>query len=259
MLKKMTILEIKELITSGNIEKESLEELRQDKRKGVQKLLIQHEKKLAYKQQLEEEYMELLRYEKEWKASGYQFIAGVDEVGRGPLAGPVTAGAAILPDTAIFPGLTDSKKLSEEKREYYYECLTEQALAFHVVHIPAEKIDRMNIYQASKKAMEQAVSGLSIKADALFVDAMSLPLPVKQLSLTKGDAKSASIAAASVLAKVERDRYMKQMANRYPEYGFDKHMGYGTKNHLEALRTYGPTPEHRKSFSPVQAYLSVCT
>ncbi|MFB4162644.1 ribonuclease HII [Alteribacillus sp. JSM 102045] len=253
--KKHTILEIKQILANGAMEDWQREELKKDERKGVQKLITQYEKKLAYKKQLEEEYMTLLRYEKEWQSSGYQYIAGVDEVGRGPLAGPVTAGAAILPDNAVFPGLTDSKKLSEEKREYYYQLLKEQALAFHVVHIPAEKIDSINIYQASKEAMKLAVAGLSIKADALFVDAMSLPLPMKQLSLTKGDAKSASIAAASVLAKVERDRYMKKMAGVYPAYGFDKHMGYGTKGHLEALRTYGPTPEHRKSFSPVKACL----
>ncbi|SDH92776.1 ribonuclease HII [Alteribacillus bidgolensis] len=254
--KKKTISEIKQILACSNVEDKWLEKLRKDERKGVQQLIAQYEKKLAYNKKLEEEYATLLRNEKEWQALGYRYIAGVDEVGRGPLAGPVTAGAAILPDNALFPGLTDSKKLSEEKREYYYNLLKEQVIAYHVVHIPAEKIDSINIYQASKEAMKQAVAGLSIKADALFIDAMSLPLPLKQLSLTKGDAKSASIAAASVLAKVERDRYMKEKANSYPEYGFEKHMGYGTKHHLEALRTYGPTPEHRKSFSPVKACLS---
>ncbi|SDG97261.1 RNase HII [Alteribacillus persepolensis] len=253
--KQETIAQIQQKLKSGSFDTHWMERLRQDERKGVQKLLSQYDKKLAFIERQQQEYALITRYEKEWQAQGYRYIAGVDEVGRGPLAGPVTAGAVILPADTTFPGLTDSKKLSREKREAFYQEITEKAVAYHVVHIAAEHIDSMNIYQASIAAMEKAVQGLQVKADAVFVDALALSLPVQQLSLTKGDAKSASIAAASVLAKVERDYYMTTMASRYPEYGFDQHMGYGTKQHVEALKKYGATAEHRQSFAPVKACL----
>ncbi|RSL31404.1 ribonuclease HII [Salibacterium salarium] len=251
-MKNDTIAAIKQRLFDENPDENWIADLRLDERKGVQKLLSQYDKQMQYNAQLEKAFLASLEYEKQWEAEGYEFIAGVDEVGRGPLAGPVTAAAAILPKDCSFPGLTDSKKLKEEKRNHFHTILTEQALAYKVVHIMADEIDKINIYEASKLAMQQAVEGLGVQADALLIDAMSLPLPLRQLSLTKGDEKSASIAAASVLAKVERDQYMKRLADEYPEYGFEKNMGYGTKVHLEALERLGPTPVHRRSFSPVQ-------
>ncbi|MDQ0299113.1 ribonuclease HII [Salibacterium salarium] len=251
-MKNDTIAVIKQRLFDENPDENWIADLRLDERKGVQNLLSQYDKQMQYNAQLEKAFLASLEYEKQWEAEGYEFIAGVDEVGRGPLAGPVTAAAAILPKDCSFPGLTDSKKLKEEKRNHFHTILTEQALAYKVVHIMADEIDKINIYEASKLAMQQAVEGLGVQADALLIDAMSLPLPLRQLSLTKGDEKSASIAAASVLAKVERDQYMKRLADEYPEYGFEKNMGYGTKVHLEALERLGPTPIHRRSFSPVQ-------
>ncbi|RSL31325.1 ribonuclease HII [Salibacterium salarium] len=254
-MKQETIAVIKQHLFYETPNDEWIASLRLDERKGVQKILTQYDKQIEQHAQLEEAFKASLQFEEQWQAEGCEFIAGVDEVGRGPLAGPVTAAAAILPKNCSFPGLTDSKKLKEERRDYFHALLTEQSLAYKVVHIAADQIDEINIYEASKKAMQQAVEELGVQVDALLVDAMSLPLPLRQLSLTKGDERSASIAAASVLAKVERDRYMKQLAENYPQYGFEKNMGYGTKIHLDALERFGPTPEHRRSFSPVQQCL----
>ncbi|WP_240375290.1 ribonuclease HII [Bacillus piscicola] len=254
--KEMTIANIKEALRTGTVTEEWLDMLRTDKRKGVQMLLERYDKKKRAERQLEKNYETLLTYEKEWRAQGFHNIAGVDEAGRGPLAGPVTACAVILPHDSFFPGLNDSKQLTKGKREYFAALIKERALAYEIVHVPAQTVDKINIYQAAKEAMIKAVTGLSLEADALFIDALTLPLPAKQLRLIQGDAKSASIAAASVLAKTARDSYMLELAERYPEYGFDRHMGYGTKEHLAALQEFGPTPEHRRSFSPVQSAVS---
>ncbi|MFB5660585.1 ribonuclease HII [Alteribacillus sp. HJP-4] len=254
--KQYTISEVKQILTgAGKISQALLEEFRSDKRKGVQELLKRHDKQEQEKMRLAQAYDRLLTFEKQCRTEGFQFIAGVDEAGRGPLAGPVTAAAAILPENITFPGLTDSKKLNLNQRNYFEKIIKEKAAAFHIVHIPADVIDEINIYKASQKAMLEAIKGLSVDADALLVDAMTLPLSAKQISLIKGDARSASIAAASVLAKTARDRYMNELAEKHPQYGFATNMGYGTKNHLEALRIHGPIKEHRRSFSPVQACL----
>ncbi|SFE39413.1 ribonuclease HII [Alteribacillus iranensis] len=252
---KMTIAEIKHHLNNGTAQEDWIRNWRGDDRKGVRQLIEKYDRHMEQAVLLQKQYETLLSYEKEWRQKGYKYIAGVDEVGRGPLAGPVTACAAVLPENEMFPGLTDSKKLSRAKREYFGEVLKDKALSYHIVHVFAQTIDEVNIYQASKEAMMKSVNGLDIEVDALFIDAMTLPTAVKQLRLIQGDAKSASIAAASVLAKTARDQYMIELAEKYPEYGFEQHMGYGTKEHLEALRKYGPTPEHRCSFSPVQAVL----
>ena len=197
--------------------------------------------------------MPSLEHELELRKQGYQIIAGVDEVGRGPLAGPVCAAAAILPHDFHHAVLNDSKKLSERQREAIYEELTNDSrVVWCCKFVEVEEIDRINILQASRMAMRLAVKGLKVKADAALIDGLPVPkFPVHQLSLIKGDSLSFSIAAASVIAKVKRDRLMHKLAKQYPHYGFEKHKGYGTPMHLEALRVHGPTPIHRRSFAPV--------
>lgn len=185
-------------------------------------------------------------------AEGYALIAGVDEVGRGCLAGPVVAGACILDLSKPLPeGLNDSKKLSEKKRFAIEELIRERAIAFAVGEVDAEEIDRINILQATKKAMKLAIAALDPPPQFLLIDALNLDLPLPQRGITKGDATSASIAAASIIAKNYRDRLMKELDSVYPEYGFAGHVGYGSKAHFEALRAHGPCAIHRKSFRGV--------
>ena len=180
---------------------------------------------------------------------GYKLIAGVDEAGRGPLAGPVFAAAVILPKGIVIEGVDDSKKLSPKKREEVYKRITENASAWAYAYVDEHVIDEINILNAVHLAMKNAVSALKIKPDYVLIDGNSSPeLDIKYGTLIKGDAKSISIAAASVIAKVERDRYICAMAEKYPEYGFEQHKGYGTKQHIEAILKYGPSPIHRKSF-----------
>lgn len=176
-------------------------------------------------------------------------ICGIDEAGRGPLAGPVAAGACILPLDHDILYLNDSKKLSEKKREELYEVITKEALAWNVGLAAPERIDEINILQATYEAMREAIKGLVVQPDALVNDAVTIPgISLPQAPVVKGDAKCLSIAAASILAKVTRDRMMLEYDRQYPEYGFAAHKGYGTKAHIEALRQYGPCPIHRRSF-----------
>ena len=182
-------------------------------------------------------------------AEGYQIICGVDEAGRGPLAGPVCAAAVILPPDTDIPGLNDSKKLTDKKRRELFPVIKAKALAYGIAFASHEEIDSINILQATYLAMERAMEQLSVKPDLALIDgnrAKDFGLPVK--TVVHGDSLSANIAAASVLAKVTRDTYMEEMAEKYPEYGFEIHKAYGTKAHYEALRTYGPSPIHRNSF-----------
>ncbi len=193
-------------------------------------------------------------YEEDVISQGYSVVAGIDEAGRGPLAGPVVAAAVILPDGDKIDGLNDSKKLTEKKRELLYSEIIERA-HFGVGIIDEETIDRVNIYQATRLAMKQAVCDLSKQPVFLLLDGnMTIDLEIKQLAIVKGDSKSASIAAASIIAKVTRDRMMVEMHTKYPEYGFNKHKGYPTKAHVESIAKHGITPFHRKSFSPVSNY-----
>ena len=191
---------------------------------------------------------ELFEFEDQYTEKGYTAIAGIDEAGRGPLAGPVVAACAIMPLDDIIEGINDSKKLSEKKREALFEQIKEKALAFSIVEMPAEVIDDINILEATKKAMIQCVTELAIKPDVVFIDAVKLNLPYETLSIIKGDARSYNIAAASILAKVHRDRLMREYAKIYPEYGFAKHKGYGTSEHIRALKEFGPCPLHRALF-----------
>ncbi len=194
-----------------------------------------------------------LDFEKQAVAEGFKFIAGVDEVGRGCLAGAVVAGAVILDLSKPLPeGLNDSKKLSKKKRETICEEIKQNALAYAVGQIEADEIDRINILEATKKAMISAVGKLNLSADFLLIDALSLKeLPLPQKAIIRGDAVSASIAAASIVAKVYRDNLMRELGEIYPGYGFEKHAGYGTKTHFEAIRKQGACLIHRKSFRGV--------
>ena len=191
----------------------------------------------------------LWEIEKTWADRGFRAICGIDEAGRGPLAGPVCAAAVILPEGLEIPGLNDSKKLTDKKRRELFPIIEEQALAYGIGWASQEEIDDINILQATFLAMSRAVEQLNIRPDLALVDgnrAPTLDLPVE--TVVKGDSLSASIAAASVLAKVSRDDVMLRMAEEYPGYGFEVHKGYGTKAHYEALRTFGPSPIHRRTF-----------
>ena len=218
-----------------------------DERSGVQKILQtaikQKEKYLAELIRMEN----LKKYEKEY--AHYSYICGIDEVGRGPLAGPVVASAVILPKNCDILYINDSKKLTALKREALYEEIMEKAVSVGIGFVSPERIDEINILQATYEAMRQAVGKLSITPDLLLNDAVTIPdLPMKQVPIVKGDAKSISIAAASIVAKVTRDRMMVELDNFYPEYGFAGNKGYGSAVHIEALKTIGPCKIHRRSF-----------
>lgn len=193
--------------------------------------------------------MDWLEFEKEALAKGYKAVCGVDEAGRGPLAGPVCAAAVILPEGVIIDGVNDSKKLSEKKRESLFDVIREQALSYSIAYATVDEIEEINILNATMLAMHRAIDGLDIKADYAMIDGNKIPpLDIDAECIVKGDAKSMSIACASILAKVSRDRLLYKYAEEYPMYGFDKHKGYGTKVHREAILKYGPCPYHRKSF-----------
>ncbi len=188
-------------------------------------------------------------YENKRRAEGYIYICGCDEAGRGPLCGPVVAGAVILPEGLIIDGLNDSKKLSEKKREALFDIIKEKALAYGIGEASPEEIDEINILNASMLAMRRAVDAMSIKADFALIDGnCSRGFDIPTETVVKGDSKSYSIAAASVLAKVTRDRGCIELDRQYPEYGIAKHKGYPTKEHIDAVRKYGPAPIHRKTF-----------
>lgn len=193
--------------------------------------------------------MDWLEFEKEALAKGYKSVCGVDEAGRGPLAGPVCAAAVILPEGVIIDGVNDSKKLSEKKRESLFDVIREQALSYSIAYATVDEIEEINILNATMLAMRRAIDGLDIKVDYAMIDGNKIPpIDIDAECIVKGDAKSMSIACASILAKVSRDRLLYKYAEEYPMYGFDKHKGYGTKVHREAILKYGPCPYHRKSF-----------
>lgn len=193
--------------------------------------------------------MNWLEFEQQAAAKGYSAICGVDEAGRGPLAGPVCAAAVILPENTIIDGVNDSKKLSEKKREALFDVICETARSYSIAYASVEEIEEFNILNATMLAMKRAVEGLDVKADYAMIDGNRTPdLNIESEFIIKGDAKSMSVACASILAKVSRDRLLYEYAKEYPQYGFEKHKGYGTKAHTEALKEYGPCPYHRMSF-----------
>ena len=193
--------------------------------------------------------MDWLHYEKSYGCNGKKIVCGVDEAGRGPLAGPIYAAAVILPFGVIIDGVNDSKKLSEKKRDYLYDIIKEKALCYCAASADVEEIDSLNILNATFLAMKRAVEGLETAPDFALIDGNMCPkLSIESKAIIKGDGLSASIACASILAKVTRDRIMLKEAEKYPEYQFEKHKGYGTKLHIEMIKNYGPSPIHRKTF-----------
>ena len=198
--------------------------------------------------------IDLYEYENELYDKGLKYIGGVDEVGRGPLIGSVVAACVVLPKDFVLEGLTDSKKLSEKKRDMFYDIIMENAIAVGIGIVDEKEIDRVNIYEATKVAMKEAIKNTNIKLDHVLIDAMPLDIDVDTTSIIKGDAKSISIAAASVIAKVTRDRMMYDLDKKYPMYDLASNKGYGTKKHIEAIKEYGITKYHRLSFKPVTDY-----
>ena len=218
-----------------------------DARTGVQNLIIRYRRKKEALRKERARLWEMMIYER--KYSGYERICGIDEAGRGPLAGPVVAGAVILPKDCEILGVNDSKKLSAKKRELLYDEIMEKAVAASVGIVSPQRIDEINILQATYEAMRKAVAGLGTEPDILLNDAVTIPeVVIPQIPIVKGDAKSVSIAAASIIAKVTRDRIMVEYESRFPGYGFASNKGYGSAEHIEALRRLGPTPIHRNSF-----------
>lgn len=219
----------------------------QDKRKGVQTAVAQARKQMEALEKEKQRIEAMKSFEHQYEHLGY--VCGIDEVGRGPFAGPVVAGAVILPKDCDILYINDSKKLSEKKREELYEEIMEKAVAVQVGYASPARIDEINILQATYEAMREAVSKLPVIPQILLNDAVTIPgITIPQVPIIKGDAKSVSIAAASIIAKVTRDRLMREYDKIMPEYGFASNKGYGSREHIEALRTYGATPIHRKSF-----------
>ncbi|WP_102028199.1 ribonuclease HII [Salirhabdus sp. Marseille-P4669] len=253
MNKTLTISQIKEKVHNESFTNEEWKSFQIDERKGVQTILSSYQKKLEKKESLKKHFYEMLQYEQKCWNSNIHYVAGIDEAGRGPLAGPVVASAVVIDESFYIEGLNDSKQLSEKKRELFFDQIKEQAISYGIGIVDNHTIDQINIFQATKLAMKKAVASLSETPNALLIDAVKLPeLPIRQEAIIKGDQKSISIAAASVLAKVTRDRIMKELDQQYPAYQFASNMGYGTKEHLEALQKYGPTPFHRMSFGQVK-------
>ena len=224
-----------------------VEKYETDRRRGVQALLVRARKRYDALCKEKERIFAMQEFER--KYSDYTYICGVDEAGRGPLAGPVVAGAVILPKDCDILYINDSKQLTEKKREELYDIIIEKAVAYGIGIVSAERIDEINILQATYEAMRIAISKLGVTPDILFNDAVKIPeVNIKQVPIIKGDARSLSIAAASILAKVTRDRMMKEYAGIYPEYGFAEHKGYGSPGHIEEIKEYGVTPIHRRTF-----------
>ena len=226
-----------------------------DSRSGVQTAILQRKKAIQAEEAENQRLETMLRYEKEAYDQGFQSIAGIDEVGRGPLAGPVVAAAVILPKGCKIKHLNDSKKIPKSKHEAIYHEVMEQAVAVGIGIKDAKVIDQVNIYEATKLAMLEALDKLEPQPQHLLIDAMKLDTPIPQQSIIKGDANSLSIAAASIVAKVTRDRLMVDYDQSYPGYGFAKNAGYGTAEHLTGLKTQGISPIHRKTFEPIKSNL----
>ena len=249
-----TIKEIKEQLASiQRLDDPLLTEWEQDSRSGVIQAIAKRKKEIQKRLDEDERLEGMLAYEKECYARGMELIAGVDEVGRGPLAGPVVAAAVILPKACKIPGLNDSKKIPKSKHKEIYEAVLQNAIAIGIGIKDNHVIDQVNIYEATKLAMMEAIGRLDPQPQHLLIDAMKLDLPISQTSIIKGDANSLSIAAASIVAKVTRDQMMEEFDREYPGYDFAQNAGYGTANHLDGLHKLGVTPIHRRSFEPVKS------
>ena len=249
-----TIKEIKErLATIDDLDHPLFEELILDGRAGVQAAISKRKRELQKQVDEDLRLEKMLAYEKELYTQGIHLIAGVDEVGRGPLAGPVVAAAVILPENCKIPGLNDSKKIPKSKHKEIYEAVLQEAIAIGIGVKDNQVIDQVNIYEATKLAMIEAIGQLNPQPQHLLIDAMKLDLPISQTSIIKGDANSLSIAAASIVAKVTRDQMVEEFDRKYPGYDFAQNAGYGTAKHLAGLQELGVTPIHRRSFEPVKS------
>ena len=249
-----TIKEVKErLAMIDELDHPLFEELILDGRAGVQAAISKRKRELQKQVDEDLRLEKMLAYEKELYAQGIDLIAGVDEVGRGPLAGPVVAAAVILPKACKIPGLNDSKKIPKSKHKEIYEAVLQNAIAIGIGVKANQVIDQVNIYEATKLAMMEAIGQLEPQPQHLLIDAMKLDLPISQTSIIKGDANSLSIAAASIVAKVTRDQMMEEFDRKYPGYDFAQNAGYGTAKHLAGLDKLGVTPIHRRSFEPVKS------
>ena len=249
-----TIKGIKERLASiQRLDDPLLTELEQDSRSGVIQAIAKRKKEIQKRLDEDERLEGMLAYEKECYAREIELIAGVDEVGRGPLAGPVVAAAVILPKGCKISGLNDSKKIPKSKHKEIYEAVLQNAIAIGIGVKDNHVIDQVNIYEATKLAMMEAIGQLEPQPQHLLIDAMKLDLPIPQTSIIKGDANSLSIAAASIVAKVTRDQMMEEFDCEYPGYDFTQNAGYGTANHLAGLDQLGVTPIHRRSFEPIKS------
>ena len=247
--KQKSISQIREEFEAASAEKlpSLYQEYQEDTRTGVRNLILKYRKKEEALEKEKERTEQMKGYEKQYESWGY--VCGIDEVGRGPLAGPVVAGAVILPKDCQILYLNDSKKLTAKKREELYDVIMKEAVAVGIGYASPARIDEINILQATYEAMREAISKLPIQPDVLLNDAVKIPVVnIYQVPIIKGDAKSVSIAAASIVAKVTRDRLMEEYDAHIPEYGFASNKGYGSAQHIEALKKYGPSPIHRRSF-----------
>lgn len=258
-MKNEPIHKLKSLILEGQLTEERLKALRFDSRKGVQNLLLRYDDMQKKQQERLQTLEGKWQFERQFCSKENGLIAGVDEAGRGPLAGPVVAAAVVLQYDTRLVGLTDSKQLTVKERNKYYHLIKEVAVCYHISIINHESIDKWNILEATKKAMIESLSKLKPVPTVALIDAVSLPslftFPTKEI--IKGDDKSIAIAAASILAKVTRDEIMNELDSIYPAYGFSQHKGYGTAEHLKALSQHGLCPYHRRSFAPVKKYMNL--
>lgn len=251
-----TIKEIKEALSKELHWQDWMNDIEKDERDGVKKALKSWKIQFEKRQKIMDEHQAKLAFDASYRSHQEAYIAGTDEAGRGPLAGPVVTAAVILPvDCPELLGLNDSKQLSAEKRQGFMKLVEKHALATYIHFQFEEAIDELNIYEATRQSMKASIEGLKIKPDFVLADAMTLDIDIPQDSIIKGDAKSLAIAAASILAKTARDHYMEEMDEKYPGYGFSQHAGYGTKQHLSAIDTLGVTPIHRKTFEPIKSIL----
>ncbi|MCX7774104.1 MAG: ribonuclease HII [Clostridia bacterium] len=250
-MSKLTIKALKERAEAMEAQEafQWLKGLEEEYGETVKKLADKYYKRMEAVKAEHQRLQAMMSMEYEAYSEGYQFVAGIDEAGRGPLAGPVVAACAILPPGILLHKLNDSKKLSALQREQLFDQIREKALAYGVGIVDHETIDDINIYQATKKAMQLAIENMRIQPDYLIIDAVKLPVPIPQKAVPKADANSVSVAAASILAKVTRDRIMDEMDKVYPEYGFAKHKGYCTEEHMKAIKENGLCAIHRRSFT----------
>ncbi|NME04819.1 ribonuclease HII [Psychrobacillus sp. BL-248-WT-3] len=252
----LRLQEIKEKLIVADGTEDWFKELEEDQRAGAKKLLESWKRKQQVQKLEKEAHIEKVMFDKNFVVNRSGLIAGVDEAGRGPLAGPVVTAAVILrEDTNNLIGLNDSKQISRAKRNELAMKIKENAISYFIHFQSVEKIDTLNIYEATKQSMSEAVLSLKIQPSVVLVDAMKLPIDIENHSLIKGDAKSLAIAAASILAKTARDEYMDKLHEEYPVYLFNKHAGYGTKEHIAMIMQHGPSEHHRKTFEPIKSIL----